>query len=62
MDRGDFDLVAVGRPLLAHPNRVMKVQDGRHQDLRGLYKRWPYFPEYCLNGKLKTIYHFGFPT
>lgn len=33
-DRGDFDLVAVGRALLADPEWVLKVRDGRTEALR----------------------------
>ncbi len=35
MDRGDFDLVAVGRPLLADPNWVKKIRDSRTAELKG---------------------------
>ncbi|ACU03675.1 NADH:flavin oxidoreductase [Pedobacter heparinus] len=35
MDRGDFDLVAVGRPLLADPNWVQKIRDERLSELKG---------------------------
>lgn len=35
MDRGDFDLVAVGRPLLADPNWVQKIRDERFDELKG---------------------------
>ena len=34
LDRGDFDLVAVGRALLQDPEWVQKVQAGRHAELR----------------------------
>jgi 2,4-dienoyl-CoA reductase-like NADH-dependent reductase (Old Yellow Enzyme family) len=34
LDRGDFDLVAVGRALLQDPEWVTKVRDGRHADLK----------------------------
>jgi 2,4-dienoyl-CoA reductase-like NADH-dependent reductase (Old Yellow Enzyme family) len=33
LDRGDFDLVAVGRALLNDPQWVQKVRDGRHAEL-----------------------------
>lgn len=33
MDRGDFDLVAVGRALLADPQWALKVRDGRQAEL-----------------------------
>jgi 2,4-dienoyl-CoA reductase-like NADH-dependent reductase (Old Yellow Enzyme family) len=33
LDRGDFDLVAVGRALLNDPQWVLKVRDGRHAEL-----------------------------
>jgi 2,4-dienoyl-CoA reductase-like NADH-dependent reductase (Old Yellow Enzyme family) len=33
LERGDFDLVAVGRALLADPAWVVKVRDGRHDEL-----------------------------
>ena len=33
MDRGDFDLVAVGRALLQDPNWVLKVKEGRTDEL-----------------------------
>ncbi|MFD0795778.1 NADH:flavin oxidoreductase [Mucilaginibacter litoreus] len=33
-DRGDFDLVGVGRPILADPNWVKKIHEGRNADLR----------------------------
>jgi 2,4-dienoyl-CoA reductase-like NADH-dependent reductase (Old Yellow Enzyme family) len=38
MDRGDFDLVAVGRPLLADPHWVQKIRDGRTGELKGFSK------------------------
>ncbi|NIG54111.1 NADH:flavin oxidoreductase [Chitinophaga sp. Cy-1792] len=37
-DRGDFDLVAVGRPLLSDPNWVKKIKEGRHEELKGFSK------------------------
>ena len=36
--RGDFDLVAVGRALLADPDWVVKIRDGRTSDLVGFKK------------------------
>lgn len=33
LDRGDFDLVAVGRALLNDPHWVEKIRDGRHDEL-----------------------------
>jgi 2,4-dienoyl-CoA reductase-like NADH-dependent reductase (Old Yellow Enzyme family) len=38
MDRGDFDLVAVGRPLLSDPFWVQKIREGRTNDLKGFTK------------------------
>ena len=38
MDRGDFDLVAVGRPLLADPSWVQKIKYGRMDELKGFTK------------------------
>ncbi|GAB2696908.1 NADH:flavin oxidoreductase [Mucilaginibacter koreensis] len=38
MDRGDFDLVAVGRPLLSDPNWVKKIQEHRLDELKGFSK------------------------
>lgn len=38
MDRGDFDLVAVGRPLLADANWVEKIKNNRTEDLKGFSK------------------------
>ncbi|HEY0175737.1 MAG TPA: NADH:flavin oxidoreductase [Pedobacter sp.] len=38
MDRGDFDLVAVGRPILADPEWVQKIRDGRTDELKGFSK------------------------
>ncbi|MHA4893772.1 NADH:flavin oxidoreductase [Pedobacter sp. PWIIR3] len=38
MDRGDFDLVAVGRPILADPFWVQKIRDGRDAELRTFTK------------------------
>lgn len=38
MDRGDFDLVAVGRPLLADPSWVKKIKEGRLDELKGFTK------------------------
>jgi 2,4-dienoyl-CoA reductase-like NADH-dependent reductase (Old Yellow Enzyme family) len=38
MDRGDFDLVAVGRPLLADPNWVEKIKNNRTEELKGFSK------------------------
>ncbi|MBW8687876.1 NADH:flavin oxidoreductase [Chitinophaga rhizophila] len=37
-DRGDFDLVAVGRPLLADPDWVSKIKEGRTAELKGFSK------------------------
>ncbi|WP_341906562.1 NADH:flavin oxidoreductase [Fluviicola taffensis] len=34
LDRGDFDLVAVGRPILADPFWVQKIKEGHQDDLR----------------------------
>ena len=34
MDRGDFDLVAVGRALLQDPEWVLKIKDGRSDELK----------------------------
>ena len=33
LDRGDFDLVAVGRALLQDPQWVVKIREGRHHEL-----------------------------
>jgi 2,4-dienoyl-CoA reductase-like NADH-dependent reductase (Old Yellow Enzyme family) len=38
MDRGDFDLVAVGRPLLADPSWVKKIKNGQSDQLKGFTK------------------------
>jgi len=38
MDRGDFDLVAVGRPLLSDPNWVKKIKLGQTELLKGFSK------------------------
>ncbi|SDH21495.1 2,4-dienoyl-CoA reductase [Pedobacter terrae] len=38
MDRGDFDLVAVGRPLLADANWVEKIKNNRMEELKGFSK------------------------
>ncbi|RZM27652.1 MAG: 12-oxophytodienoate reductase, partial [Pedobacter sp.] len=38
MDRGDFDLVGVGRPLLADPNWVKKIRENRIDELKGFSK------------------------
>lgn len=35
MERGDFDLVAVGRPLLADPSWVKKIHEQRTSELKG---------------------------
>lgn len=37
-ERGDFDLVAVGRPILADPNWVSKIKAGKTDELRGFSK------------------------
>jgi 2,4-dienoyl-CoA reductase-like NADH-dependent reductase (Old Yellow Enzyme family) len=37
-DRGDFDLVAVGRPLLSDPNWVAKIKAGQTDQLKGFTK------------------------
>lgn len=37
-DRGDFDLVAVGRPLLSDPNWVAKIKTGKTDQLKGFSK------------------------
>lgn len=34
-DRGDFDLVAVGRPLLSDPSWAQKIREGKNEDLKG---------------------------
>ena len=33
LDRGDFDLVAVGRALISDPDWAAKVRDGRNSEL-----------------------------
>lgn len=38
MDRGDFDLVAVGRPLLADAHWTAKIKDNRTDELKGFTK------------------------
>ncbi|PYF76694.1 NADH:flavin oxidoreductase [Pedobacter nutrimenti] len=38
MDRGDFDLVAVGRPLLADPFWSQKIREDRTAELKGFTK------------------------
>ncbi|TWI94835.1 2,4-dienoyl-CoA reductase-like NADH-dependent reductase (Old Yellow Enzyme family) [Mucilaginibacter frigoritolerans] len=38
MDNNEFDLVAVGRPLLADPNWVKKIHEGRTSELKGFSK------------------------
>ncbi|WP_291099785.1 MULTISPECIES: NADH:flavin oxidoreductase [unclassified Flavobacterium] len=38
LDRGDFDLVAVGRPLLSDPNWVSKIKEGKNDQLKGFSK------------------------
>ncbi len=37
-DRGDFDLAAVGRPLLADPQWVLKIHENRTGELKGFSK------------------------
>ena len=37
-DRGDFDLVAVGRPLLADSEWTRKIREGRTSELVGFSK------------------------
>lgn len=37
-DRGDFDLIAVGRPLLSDPNWVAKIKAGKTDQLKGFSK------------------------
>jgi len=37
-DRGDFDLVAVGRPLLADAAWARKIHEGRTSELRNFSK------------------------
>ena len=34
MERGEFELVAVGRALLQDPEWAVKVRDGRHGELQ----------------------------
>ena len=34
MERGEFDLIAVGRALLSDPEWVIKVRDGRDDELQ----------------------------
>ena len=38
LDRGDFDLVAVGRPLLSDPNWVKKIHENKTAELKGFSK------------------------
>jgi 2,4-dienoyl-CoA reductase-like NADH-dependent reductase (Old Yellow Enzyme family) len=38
LDRGDFDLAAVGRSLLADPHWVEKIRDDRRSELKGFTK------------------------
>jgi len=38
MDRGDFDLVAVGRPLLSDPSWVKKIKENKTSELKGFSK------------------------
>jgi 2,4-dienoyl-CoA reductase-like NADH-dependent reductase (Old Yellow Enzyme family) len=38
LDRGDFDLVGVGRPLLSDPHWVQKIHEDRTADLKGFTK------------------------
>ena len=38
LDRGDFDLVAVGRPLLADPFWTKKIHEGQTAELKGFTK------------------------
>lgn len=38
MDRGDFDLIAVGRPLLSDPAWVEKIKHGKTDELKGFSK------------------------
>lgn len=38
LERGDFDLIAVGRVLLTDPHWVVKIQEGREADLLGFTK------------------------
>ncbi len=38
MEHGDFDLIAVGRALLQDPRWVMKIKDGRHDELMSFTK------------------------
>jgi len=38
LDRGDFDLVAVGRPLLSDPNWVKKIKNNQTNELKGFTK------------------------
>ncbi|MEN5055133.1 NADH:flavin oxidoreductase [Sphingobacterium kitahiroshimense] len=40
LDRGDFDLVAVGRPLLADANWVKKIRNNQLSDLKGFRKEY----------------------
>ena len=37
-ERGDFDLVAVGRPLLADPHWAEKIRDEKNEELVGFSK------------------------
>lgn len=37
-DRGDFDLVAVGRPILADAEWTKKIKEGRNSELKGFSK------------------------
>ncbi|RYE21990.1 MAG: 12-oxophytodienoate reductase, partial [Sphingobacteriaceae bacterium] len=38
MEKGEFDLVAVGRALLADPNWIKKITQGQTADLKGFNK------------------------
>lgn len=37
-DRGEFDLVAVGRPILSDPEWPKKIREGRTHELRGFHR------------------------
>jgi 2,4-dienoyl-CoA reductase-like NADH-dependent reductase (Old Yellow Enzyme family) len=50
LDRGDFDLVAVGRALLADPAWAQKIEEGKASELRGFSHSWAHNSERDVNG------------
>ncbi|MBU2154215.1 MAG: NADH:flavin oxidoreductase, partial [Alphaproteobacteria bacterium] len=55
LDRGDFDMVAVGRALLQDPEWVVKIREGRHDELTAFDRELIQGAEYDLREKTEVL-------